>query len=171
MLGFSHLCALFSVPRKRSKSPQKPLNFTSYNTKCNTKTHVQRTGPLFSFFLLSVNRKTANPLLSFLCSHKRFRYKNSVVLKLFGEVGRPDSSKANSLRMPRLRLYGKISASTFLILLAYIAKAPARKTQNFQKVNKKVVDLAGCFCYALVSKPNEARWSIPCAYCFPLRDM
>ena len=60
ILGFSHLCALFSVSRKRSKSPQKPLNFTSYNTKCNTKTHVQRTGPLFSFLqknLLSVNRK------------------------------------------------------------------------------------------------------------------
>ena len=163
MLGFLHLCVLFSVPRKRSKSPQKPLNFTSYNTKCNTKTHVQRTRPLFSFFLLYVKRKTANPVLSFLCSHKRFRYKNSVVLKLFGEVGRPDSSKANYLRMPRLRLYGKISASTFLILLVYIAKASARKTQNFQKVNKKVVDLAGCFSYALVSKPNEARWSIPCA--------
>lgn len=163
MLGFSHLCALFSVPRKRSKSPQKPLNFTSYNTKA----HVQRTGPLFSFLqknLLSVNRKLRILYYRFLCSHKRFRYKNSAILRLFGKVGRPDSSKANSLRMPRLRLCGKISASTFLILLAYIAKASARKTQNFQKVNKKVVDLAGCFCYALVSKPNEARWSIPCAY-------
>ena len=60
MLGFSHLCVLFSVPRKRSKSPQKPLNFTSYNTKCNTKAHVQRTRRLFSFLqknLLSVNCK------------------------------------------------------------------------------------------------------------------
>lgn len=60
ILGFSHLYALFSVSQKCLKSPQKPLSFASSSTKYNTKAHVQRTGPLFSFLqknLLSVNRK------------------------------------------------------------------------------------------------------------------
>ena len=136
ILGFSHLYALFSVSQKCLKSPQKPLNFASCSTKYNTKAHVQRTGPLFSFLqknLLSVNRKTANPLLSFLCSHKRFRYKNSVVLKLFGEVGRPDSSKAYSLRMPRLRLCSKIPASAFLYSSGLYSQSAGVQNTEFSK--------------------------------------